>query len=200
MEYALQTGRRELYFLSRRERSMRTSILLFHPDFSRSKANRALVEAAQRLEGVTVVDMAALYTGADIDTDREVERLLRVERLVLQFPVQWYSTPPLLKAWQDDVLSRMYYVNPRNEGERLRDLPVMVAATAGNDASAYTPGGVNLYPLTDLLKPLHATAHRCSWRWAEPFLIYRANKSSSAELAEAAQRYADRIENWRWTS
>ena len=44
-----------------------------------------------------------------IDVDAEVARLLRVERLILQFPINWYSAPPLLKAGQDHVLTRMYY-------------------------------------------------------------------------------------------
>ena len=175
---------------------MRTTILLFHPDFAKSKANRALADAARPLAGVTIVDMTSLYPDGHVDADAEVARLLDADRLVLQFPIQWYSTPPLLKAWQDDVLSRMYYVHPEEEGERLRDLPVMVAATAGNDPSAYTPEGANLYPLEELLKPLHSTAHRCFWRWTDPFLVYRANKSSPEELAEAGRRYAELIESW----
>ena len=175
---------------------MRTTILLFHPDFAKSKANRALADAARPLDGIAIVDMTALYAGGHVDVDAEVARLLAAERLILQFPIQWYSTPPLLKAWQDDVLSRMYYVHPDEEGERLRGLPVMVAATAGNDPSAYTPSGINLYPLEDLLKPLHSTAHRCFWRWTDPFLVYRANKSSPEELASAGRRYAERIASW----
>lgn len=176
---------------------MQTTILLFHPDLAKSKANRALADAARSLDGVAIVDMTALYPDGHVDADAEVGRLLAAERIILQFPIQWYSTPPLLQAWQDDVLSRMYYVHPEEEGERLRDLPVMVAATAGNDPSAYTPEGVNLFPLEELLKPLHATAHRCFWRWSDPFLVYRANTSSREELAEAGRRYAARLAEWR---
>ncbi|SEN76292.1 Putative NADPH-quinone reductase (modulator of drug activity B) [Sphingomonas gellani] len=175
---------------------MRTTILLFHPAFARSKANRALADAAVATGDVDLVVMDALYPSGELDVEAEVGRLLSVERLVLQFPVQWYSTPPLLKAWQDTVLTRMYYVNAATEGERLRDLPVMVAATAGNDPSAYAADGVNLFPLPDLLRPLQATAHRCFWRWHEPFLIYRANKSSPEELAAAGDRYAARLAGW----
>lgn len=47
--------------------------------------------------------------------------------------------------------------------------------------------------MEELLKPLHATSHRCFWHWTEPFLIYRANKSSPEELANAGQRYAERV-------
>jgi len=177
---------------------MTTRVLVFHPDYARSHANRALGEAAAQLAGVVVHDMGSLYPGPrSIDVDAEVERLFSAERLILQFPVQWYSTPPLLKAWQDVVLTRMYYLRPEQEGERLRDLPVMVAATAGNVPEAYRPDGVNLFSLAELLRPLQSTASRCAWRWTEPFLVYRANKLSDEERGEAARSYVERIERWR---
>jgi putative NADPH-quinone reductase len=176
---------------------MSTSILLFHPEPARSQANRALATAAGTLADVEIVDMAALYPSVDsIDADAEVARLVAADRLILQFPVQWYSTPPLLKAWQDLVLTRMFYIRPQ-EGESIRDLPLMVAATAGNDRSAYTPDGANLFALEALLRPLQATAYRCGLRWADPFLLFRANKSSPEELAAAGRAYATRISAWR---
>ncbi len=176
---------------------MTTQILLFHPDFAKSKANRALVDAVEPIDGVTVTDMQALYPDAKIDVETEVRRMLAADRLILQFPLRWYSTPPLLQEWQDTVLTRMYYIKAKEEGDRLRDMPVLVAATAGNDPSAYTPEGVNLFPLDILLNPLHSTAHRCGWRWTEPFLVFRANKSSPEDLADAGHRYAARIAAWR---
>jgi putative NADPH-quinone reductase len=175
---------------------MRTTVLVFHPDYARSHANRALADAVDTSPDVEIVDMGGLYPDGAIELDAEVARLLAADRLVLQFPVQWYSTPPLLKAWQDTVLTRMYYVRPAEEGERLRGLPVMIAATAGNDPSAYTSGGANLFSLEELLKPLRATANRCFWRWANPFLIYRANKASADELALAGRLYAKRLAEW----
>ncbi len=177
---------------------MTTQVLVFHPDYARSHANRALAEAAAQLAGVVVHDMGSLYPDPrSIDVDTEVERLFSAERLILQFPVQWYATTPLLKAWQDVVLTRMYYLRPEQEGERLRDLPVMVGATAGNTPEAYGPDGVNLFSLAELLRPLQSTASRCAWRWAEPFLVHRANKLSDEERAEAARSYVERIERWR---
>ena len=172
---------------------MSTLVLLFHPTFGKSKANRALADAAHAVEGVEVVDVYARYPDGKVDADREVAGLLAAERLVLQFPVQWYSTPPLLKAWQDEVLSRMYYVLPKEEGDRLNGLPVMVAATAGNTPQAYTPDGINLFPLVELLKPLQSTAHRCYWAWTEPFTLYEANKSPPEVLAAAGADYAARL-------
>lgn len=172
---------------------MAITVLLFHPTFGKSRANRALADAAREVEGVEVVDMYARYPDEKVDCDREVAGLMAAERLVLQFPVQWYSTPPLLKAWEDEVLSRMYYVHPKEEGDTMKGLPVMVAATAGNTPDAYGAEGINLFPLVELLKPLQSTAHRCYWAWSEPYTIYEVNKSSPETLAAAAAAYAGRL-------
>jgi glutathione-regulated potassium-efflux system ancillary protein KefG len=172
-----------------------TLILLFHPSYDRSLANRALSTAAQKLLGVAVVDMCALYPDSIVDTDVEVARLLSAKRIVLQFPVQWYSTPALLKAWQDAVLTRMFYINEA-EGKLLEGTPLMVVTTAGNAASAYAAGGVNLFSLAELLRPLQATAYRCGLPWTEPFLLYEANKLSKDALNRASDDYVKQLIQW----
>jgi len=175
----------------------KTLILVFHPALARSKANAALATAAAALPDTDVVDMQALYPDGVVDADREVARLLAADRIVLQFPIYWYSTPPLLKAWQDAVLTRMYYIAYEAEGRRLEGTPILVAATAGNQPDAYSPTGRNLFPLETLLSPLQATAYRCGLPWSDPVLIYRSGVLTDAERAEAAARYAARIDNWR---
>lgn len=174
-----------------------TLILFFHPEQEKSKANRAMVDAAGALDGVTVVNMAALYpTLDDLDVEAEVQRLYAADRLVLQFPIHWYCAPPLALAWQNTVLTRMFYVNPEEEGERLRGLPFMVAATAGNVPEAYTADGVNRFPLADLLHPFAATASRCGFDHKQPFLTYRANKLDEAGLRALGERYAAHLSAW----
>lgn len=174
----------------------RTLILAFHPDLNRSRANRAMLDAAAAVDGVEVVDMQHLYPTGHIDTDAEVHRLLQADRIVLQFPVQWYAAPALLKQWLDDVFTRMYYLRYTDEGQHLEGTPLMVAATAGNLAEAYGPEGVNLYPLAALLRPLEATAHRCKLPYATPFLAYRANKLDAAEQQALATAYRAHLLAW----
>ncbi|MFZ0100594.1 MAG: NAD(P)H-dependent oxidoreductase [Gemmobacter sp.] len=177
----------------------KTLILLFHPDLTRSRANATMARAAATLPGVEVVDMTAVAPhGLDLFRDGEAEaaRLLAADRIVLQFPVQWYSTPPLLKAWQDAVLTRMFYLAYDIEGRRLEGTPLMIAATAGNTPEAYTHGGRNLMPMADLLAPLRATAHRCGLVWADPFILYQADKLPPDGLAAAATDYAAALTRW----
>lgn len=171
----------------------KTLILLFHPHFASSRANRALLDAATTLPEVEIVDMQALYTDGCVDADAEVARLIAADRIVLQFPVQWYSPPPLLKAWQDAVLTRMFYLAYEAEGAKLVGKPLLIVATAGNVEAAYAPDGANRFPLRDLLRPLEATAHRCALAWAEPFLVYDARRADAAALQAAGADYVSRL-------
>ncbi|MET3892689.1 putative NADPH-quinone reductase [Bosea sp. OAE506] len=171
----------------------KTLILLFHPHFADSRANRALIDAAATLPEAEIVDMQALYPDGRFDADAEVTRLVAADRIVLQFPVQWYSTPPLLKAWQDAVLTRMFYVAYEAEGAKLAGKPLLIVATAGNVETAYAPEGANRFPLRELLRPLEATAYRCDLTWAEPFLVYDARRADAEALQAAGDNYVSRL-------
>ena len=176
---------------------MTTKILVFHPKLDQSRANAAMIRAAQAMSGVEVIDMVGRYAGKPVDVVLETRRLLAAERLVLQFPVQWYAPPAALKQWLDDVFTAMYYVHYADSGRLLEGMPVLVAATAGNLAEAYTPAGQNFFSLPALLQPLEATAFRCKLPWYQPFLAYRANKLDAAELEALGQEYCAYLERWR---
>ena len=178
----------------------RTLLLVFHRDLTKSKANAALIAAARDIPGVEVVDMQARYPDDRIDvmgdTDDCVAQLLSADRIVFQFPVQWYSVPSIMKAWLDAILTRMYYIRHAEEGARLEGTPLMIGATAGNVPEAYTPEGQNHFPMIEILTPLRATAWRCRLPLAEPFVLYRADKLPPADLAEAAKGYAAALTAW----
>ncbi|WP_394199167.1 NAD(P)H-dependent oxidoreductase [Litoreibacter albidus] len=171
----------------------KTLLLMFHRNIEKSVANAALFRAAQGIKGVTAIDVQTRYPDGHIDmfTDAETDAQLLIEadRIVLQFPVQWYATPSILKAWQDAVLTRMYYIFPETEGDRLAGTPLMVAATLGNVAEAYTRSGQNHYSVDEIFTPLKAMAHRCGLSWHAPHLTFSADKLDDAALLAAAQSY-----------
>jgi putative NADPH-quinone reductase len=177
----------------------KTLVLLFHPNLLHSKVNAALAEAASNMSDIGVVDMYAAYpSGIEMfrDGESEAAMLLAAGRIVLQFPIQWYSTPPLLKAWQDAVLTRMFYLAYETEGRQLEGTELMIAATAGSAPDAYQHGGRNMFPLNELFAPLRATAHRCGLVWAKPFVIYNADKLTPVELKGAATNYTKALRDW----
>ncbi|WP_111494238.1 NAD(P)H-dependent oxidoreductase [Marinobacter bohaiensis] len=174
----------------------KTLVLAFHPDIARSRANAGLLSAIHGIDGVEIVDVQRIYPGGDIDTDVEVNRLLAADRLVLQYPMQWYATPAILQAWLDAVLTHMFYISYESEGRRLQGLPVMISVTAGNTPEAYRKNGRNMFTMLELLAPLRAMAHRCGLAWSSPFIVYRANGLSPRELKHEGSRYAQQLKNW----
>lgn len=171
----------------------KTLILMFHPDPEKSVANAALARAAAEVESVEVVDIAAVFPDRRIDlmTDGAIEaqRLLGADRIVLQFPVQWYSVPSLMKDWIDAVFTRMYYVFAETEGDHLAGTPLMIAATAGNTPDNYRSGGQIAISLEEIFTPLRATAIRAGLPWHTPYILYHANALSEAQAAAAGPGY-----------
>ena len=83
----------------------RRILLLFaHPSLDRSEVNRPMTDAVVDMDGITLIDLYAEYPDLQIDIDREQQRLLEHDVIVFQHPLYWYSTPAILKEWQDLVL------------------------------------------------------------------------------------------------
>lgn len=178
----------------------KTLILLFRRDLSMSKANASLFRAASVLHDVKIIDMQARYPAGTVDmicdAEAEVQILLGAERLVLQFPLQWYSTPALLKAWQDAVLTRMYYIRAETEGYLLAGTALIVAVTVGNTSEAYSRTGANYFTIDEILTPLKATAHRCGLLWHKPYLVFKADKLDATSLDAAGSGYVRALEDF----
>jgi putative NADPH-quinone reductase len=164
---------------------MTTILLLAHPNFAESRANRAMLAGLDGLPGLEIADLYALYPDGKVDYAVERARLLRADRLVLQFPLFWYSTPPLLKHWQDVVLTPLFYVEP-DVAAATAGLPVLAATTTGGPTANYQPGNT----IDGLLAPLGATARRCGWRWQTPFALHDVRNLDDAALAQAGEVYA----------
>lgn len=167
---------------------MSTVLLLAHPDFAASRANRALLAASNDLPGLEVAELYELYPDGRIDVAAEWERLLRADRLVLQFPLQWYSTPPLLKYWQDAVLTPLFYMEP-DIAALTGGLPILAATTTGGPSSSYEGSGADGMTIDELFAPLRATARKCGWLWQAPFALHDVRNLDDAALARAGNDY-----------
>jgi len=164
-------------------------VLFAHPSLERSEVNRDLLAASKLTEGVTVVDLYAEYPTFGIDIDREQERLRQHEVIVFMFPLFWYSTPALLKEWQDLVLE--YGFAYGHEGTALHGKWFLCALTAGGRESAYREQGYNHYTIRELLRPLEQTAVLCGMQYLPPFALF------GARTAVEEGRVADHVARWR---
>ena len=75
-----------------------------------------------------------------IDVAAEQAALTASDRIVLQFPMYWFSSPPLLKTWFDDVLTHGWAYG-RNGGDKLEGRKVALAVTTGVRAEDYGADG-----------------------------------------------------------
>lgn len=158
----------------------RVLVLFAHPRTDRSVANTALVAAARAIDGVELVDLYAEYPDFDIDIDREQRRLLESDSLVLQHPVYWYSSPALLKEWQDLVFEHGFAYG--SEGTALAGKVMLQVATCGTAREAYRKRGKYENELRTLFSPFEQTAKFCGMRYLAPFGVF------SAEDAEEENR------------
>ena len=167
---------------------MNTTVLVFHPHFDRSRVNRALADAAEGVPGVQVRRMYELYPDLRIDVAAEQAVLAAADRIVLQFPMYWYSTPPLLKQWEDDVLTHGWAYG--STGTALRGKELLLAVSPGAPADKYRRDGDYRYRVTDLLRPFQATSNLIGTRFVTPFVTAGAMSIGDAELAARAEDYA----------
>jgi len=170
---------------------MKTMIIAAHPDLAVSKANQALIQAVKGDPGIFVRDLYGEYPDWNIDRDREQRLLTEYDRIVLQFPFYWYSSPPLLKKWFDDVMTSGWAYGPG--GEHLKGKEFMVATTAGGTEKSFQAGGDNWYTISEFLKPIQRTVTKCSGNFLPPFIVYDANQADPHRLRQEALRYADHI-------
>lgn len=165
-------------------------LLLFaHPSLRRSEINKPMFEAASKMEGVTAIDLYAKYPTFQIDIDAEQQLLLAHDIIIFQFPLYWYSTPSLLKEWQDLVLE---YGFAYGEGAMaLKDKLFMCALTAGGPKDAYQQDGYNHFTIAELLRPLEQMASLTNMTYLPPFTLF----SSRTAIEEG--KLQDHLSQWQ---
>ena len=160
-----------------------------HPGHKHSIANRALMAEAQAIDGLSFVDLYAEYPRFEIDIDLEQQRLLEHDVIVFQFPMFWYSTPSLLKEWQDLVLEHGFAYGAG--GDKLSGKRIVLAVTAAGPEDAYTSDGYQKHPIRTFLTPLEQTARLCHMHFTPPYVLYgslRAGNTGRLEPHAVAYR------------
>lgn len=145
-------------------------VLFAHPAQSESEVNMPLFSELADLEQVTTVDLYAEYPRFRIDVEKEQQRLLAHDIIVFQFPLYWYSSPAIIKEWQDLVLE--YGFAYGKTGDQLKNKSLMIMTSAGAQQDAYQTEGLNQYPLRELLRPFEQTAHLCQMHYIPPFVLF----------------------------
>jgi putative NADPH-quinone reductase len=161
---------------------MKTLVLVFHPDLSASRVNRRWAEEMEKHDGVTVHRVYEAYPDWQIDVAAEQRLVDKHDRIVLQFPIHWYSTPPLLKKWQDEVLLPGWAIG--SQGGMLHNKELMLAITVGTAEEGYSASGSVGYTVQELLYPFRATSNKIGTRYLPPFIVHNASVYSTPAMTD----------------
>ena len=178
-----------------RQKMNQILVLFAHPAFQKSRVNRALVEHVRDLPGVVFNDLYEAYPDFNIDRAREQELLSQSDVIILQHPFFWYSTPSILKEWQDLVLEHGWAYG--SEGKALAGKRLLNSLTTGGRESAYQEDGLNRFTIRQLLAPIEQTAHLCGMDFLAPFVVHGTHRMEGEEIERHARDYRRFVEALR---
>ncbi len=177
-------------------------VITAHPQMEHSRINRRMMRSASKLSAaasspVIVRDLYALYPDYLIDVAAEQALLAAASLVVWQHPIHWYSMPPLMKLWVDEVLSFGWAYGPG--GTALRGKDLWLVATTGGPQESYHPESYNRYFFDAFLPPYEQTAALCGMRFLPPLLLHGAHSANDAQIASHESLFTDRLASYpRW--
>jgi glutathione-regulated potassium-efflux system ancillary protein KefG len=166
-------------------------ILFAHPALEKSHVNKHLAEAVQGMEGVYFHDLYQAYPDFHIDVDREQGLLEQHDIIIFHHPFFWYSTPAILKEWQDLVLEHGWAYG--SLGHALDGKIVMNVITTGGKEIAYHTEGKNHFTIRQLLAPLEQTANLCRMIFLAPFVVHGTHSITEAEIDKYRGDYREMV-------
>lgn len=172
---------------------MKILVLFAHPAFHKSKVNKLIAERMQANDDITFHDLYQAYPDSHIDIKSEKELLIQHDVIVFQFPLFWYSTPPILKEWQDMVLEHGWAFG--SEGDALKDKLFLCSITAGGPEQAYQVGQFHNHTINQLLSPIRQTAVLCKMIPLPPFVVFGTHAITASEVNTQADELMKLLES-----
>lgn len=158
---------------------------------------------------VEIADLAAegfdpRFTSSDLDVINrrgpvaadvraEQERIGRADRLIIAYPVYWWSMPGLLKGWIDRVFSNGWAYDETPDGrleKKLGRLAVHLVAIGGATEATYAKRG---YAAAMRAQIDHGIFDYCGARLLSSDLLLIPDVPAPAKLVDEAGRIAQRI-------
>ncbi|WP_394236003.1 NAD(P)H-dependent oxidoreductase [Niallia oryzisoli] len=170
---------------------MKVLVIVAHPNIEESVVNRTWLEELKKHPNITINELYKEYPDERIDIEREQKLCEEHDRIVWQFPFYWYSSPPLLKKWQDEVLTHDWAYG--SKGDKLHNKELILAVSTGSAKERYQAGGRNHYSMSELLKPFQATSNLIGTKFLPAYIFNGTYTAIDEELKESAQAYVNHI-------
>ena len=168
---------------------MRTLIILAHPDINNSTINRRWKQELEKYpEEFIIHELYNEYPDWNIEVEKEQQLLESSEHIIIQFPVYWYSYPPLLKKWMDDVFAYGWAYG--KNGNKLVGKKFGLAMSIGDKEENYAPSGSVGFSVDEIIIPFKASTAHIGAIALSYFSLFRASfQISSEEVEQSAKDY-----------
>jgi glutathione-regulated potassium-efflux system ancillary protein KefG len=170
-------------------------ILFAHPALQKSRVNKHLIKGIEQIHNVTFRDLYQIYPEFDIDVEKEKQYLLEHQIIIFHHPFFWYSTPAILKEWQDLVLEHGWAYG--SNGDALKNKIFFNVLTSGGRREAYRVDGYNRYDLRTLLAPMEQTANLCKMIYLPPFAVQGTHSIQPGQIEQYRKKYHLLLELFR---
>lgn len=150
---------------------MQILIIFSHTFWQDSKVNKALLESAKTFSNATIHNLSLVYQNNVIDVESEIALLKDSQKIIFQFPLFWFSTPSIMKEWQDRVLTNILY---GTDSKLLHGKKFQIITTLGGAKDSYD--GHHGYSLDTILSPITSAFKYCGCEILHTFAIFSAKQ------------------------
>ncbi len=134
-----------------------------HTDLKNSVANKKILEELKKIPNIEIDCLSELYPDYRIDVEKEQEKLLKADIIVLQYPLFWYSMPSLLEKWMEDVFKHGF--SHGRIGDKLKGKKLIASFTTGAPKESYQN-------IEDYLNPIKGTCALCQMEYIGCVVTY----------------------------
>ena len=170
-------------------------VILAHPHFDQSIANKAIIEELSRSDiDFEIRNLSALYPTFQIDVKAEQEALLKHQEIIFQYPFYWYNMPAILKHWFDEVFTYQFAYG--SQGDKLKGKYFIPSFTVGAPESEYHTLGEHHFKVYELCKNLAQTAYYAQMKYVEPLYFHGTSVNTGytkEDIGAKAKAQAQRL-------
>ncbi|MFB5664088.1 NAD(P)H-dependent oxidoreductase [Alteribacillus sp. HJP-4] len=170
---------------------MKILVIIVHPNIEQSRVNKARKHELETDNSVTIHELYKRYPNEEINVEEEQELLKTHNRIIFQFPMYWYSSPPLLKKWFDFVLTKGWAYG-RN-GNKLKDKEFGLAVSTFSPEDHYKNSGLNNHTIEELTFPFETTVNKIKGIYLPIFVRHGVGNMRYDDLKKDALEYKNYI-------
>ncbi len=130
-----------------------------HTYMNKSIANKRVMDILkEKYPNAVINELVSLYPDYRINVEKEKQKLIHADTIIIQSPLFWFSLTSLVMRWIEEVFTHGFAYG--SEGCALEGKKVIVGITAGSSNEDYSNGKVGI-SIDEIIKTLEVTFKFC---------------------------------------